>query len=512
MKKNLFYLFALICSMSLFTACSDDDDPDYSKVIEGQIAGTYKGTLNVDVLGTTTTTPQNVTVEQAGATAVNLIIKNFSFSGLSLGDITLPNCELTQEGTKYTCERSETITLATPVGTVPVQTGIVLENGTVTVSLDITWTSGSTEVPVTVKYDGERLKGDESGEAKILDFSFDKNVAAVDSLVTGVTIDEATKSISITVVDTIKTEHLKALVPTIQVSAGATLSPASGVAADFTAPVKYTVVAENGTAVEYTASVVGNKYDFENWVAGVEGQAENMTFYEPSGWSSSNTGAHFLKAFGLADSYVVRDTVDAHSGSKAALVQSIDTKGRDLWLAKAPKVTTGSLFLGKFITDVSSTLNSTKFGIPYVQKPVALKGWYKYTPGEEYYIVNEEPYADHCHEAVLDETKVDEFAISVVLYETEEYDLTDWSDCLTGVADAENNIYTSSRIAAIAQLTGGEQTEWTSFELNLEWKKTYDASKKYRMTIACSSSKDGDKFWGAPGSTLTVDDFELVTE
>ncbi len=26
MKKNLFYLFALICSMSLFTACSDDDE------------------------------------------------------------------------------------------------------------------------------------------------------------------------------------------------------------------------------------------------------------------------------------------------------------------------------------------------------------------------------------------------------------------------------------------------------------------------------------------------------
>ena len=26
MKKNLFYLFALICSMGLFTACSDDDD------------------------------------------------------------------------------------------------------------------------------------------------------------------------------------------------------------------------------------------------------------------------------------------------------------------------------------------------------------------------------------------------------------------------------------------------------------------------------------------------------
>ena len=34
MKKNLFYLFALICSMSLFTSCSNDDDPDYTQVIE----------------------------------------------------------------------------------------------------------------------------------------------------------------------------------------------------------------------------------------------------------------------------------------------------------------------------------------------------------------------------------------------------------------------------------------------------------------------------------------------
>lgn len=48
MKKNLFYLFALICSMSLFTACSDDDEaPDYSKVIESEMAGNYKGTLTV---------------------------------------------------------------------------------------------------------------------------------------------------------------------------------------------------------------------------------------------------------------------------------------------------------------------------------------------------------------------------------------------------------------------------------------------------------------------------------
>lgn len=142
-----------------------------------------------------------------------------------------------------------------------------------------------------------------------------------------------------------------------------------------------------------------------------------------------------------------------------------------------------------------------------------LKGWYKYTPGETYYIVTKEPYDQNCHNAWKeDNSKTDEFAISIVLYETEEYDTENWSDCLTGVADAENNIYKSSRIAAIGQITGGAQADWKSFELPLEWKKEYSADKKYRMTIACSSSKDGDKFWGAPGSTLIVDDFELIYE
>ena len=30
MKKNLLYLWALICSVALFTACSSDDDNDIS--------------------------------------------------------------------------------------------------------------------------------------------------------------------------------------------------------------------------------------------------------------------------------------------------------------------------------------------------------------------------------------------------------------------------------------------------------------------------------------------------
>ena len=34
MKKNLFYLFALICSMSVFTACKDDEEPEVPPTID----------------------------------------------------------------------------------------------------------------------------------------------------------------------------------------------------------------------------------------------------------------------------------------------------------------------------------------------------------------------------------------------------------------------------------------------------------------------------------------------
>lgn len=39
---------------------------------------------------------------------------------------------------------------------------------------------------------------------------------------------------------------------------------------------------------------------------------------------------------------------------------------------------------------------------------------------------------------------------------------------------------------------------------------SFDAEQKYRFAIVCSSSKDGDKFWGAPGSKLWVDDIEVI--
>lgn len=64
-------------------------------------------------------------------------------------------------------------------------------------------------------------------------------------------IHEMTKTVALIVPENTDITHLA---PTIEVSEGATVEPASGVAQDFTNPVEYTVTAMNGTTVVYTVT------------------------------------------------------------------------------------------------------------------------------------------------------------------------------------------------------------------------------------------------------------------
>ena len=75
------------------------------------------------------------------------------------------------------------------------------------------------------------------------------------------------------------------------------------------------------------------------------------------------------------------------------------------------------------------------------------------------------------------------------------------------------NLLTSPKIVAVASVKdAGERSSYTEFNVNFEYKdgKSWDASKKYKLAVVCSSSKDGDKFSGAPGSVLYIDNLEVV--
>ena len=97
----------------------------------------------------------------------------------------------------------------------------------------------------TAQYMVEAVVHDADNEKSILSFRFD-------ALEADGAIDEIARRISFVLpAETDVTQ----LVPTIVVSEGATVSPASGEAQDFSTPVTYTVTALNGTTADYIVSV-----------------------------------------------------------------------------------------------------------------------------------------------------------------------------------------------------------------------------------------------------------------
>lgn len=486
--------------MPLFTSCSDDDeDAPVVVPVEEEIAGNYKGTLNVTVDAINMPSViQRVSVTEAGENSINLSITNFSFSGIQIGDIDLVNCALTENAGRY--EFAGTTSVNASILTASVEATGYFSNGSLHLDLDIDATLGGMQQAVKVTYDGTRLKGTESSEANILSFTFDTSVEANAGVISQPVIDETNAAITFRVEEG---SSVTALVPTIEVSAGATVTPGSGTSVSFAnGSATFTVVAEDGTTKVYTASCeMGSLvvYSFETWATPEDAMYPEVV--NPVGWATCNDAVALIKNLGFlggityTGEYPVRETADAHSGAKAAVLESVDTTGGEIFGQVIPKVTAGSMFLGIFnaMAAMADPMATTQFGIIYDKKPVKVSGYYKYTPGTDFYNANGELQAD----------KKDACAMSAVLYEVENEEET-----LDG-----SNIYTSDKIVASAMFTTGETVaEYTPFELNLEYVKAYDASKMYKFAVIFSASADGAAYNAAVGSTLCIDDVMIENE
>lgn len=510
MKKNLFYLFALICSMSLFTACSDDDDaPDYSKVIESEIAGNYKGSLTVTVEGTTMPSePQKIKIEKASPSAINLSLADFSFMGIAIGDVELKNCALSQNGDTYTFTGTQELKVDALSCTINAKGTVT--NGAVKVDMDIDATVGGLKQSVKVVYEGTRLTGSESSEAKIKTFSFDMSneanaivieqpVINDDNTIT-FRVDEAAVEADANV--------LKTLVPTFIVSDKATASVESGKAMNLSQDVTITVTAEDGTIAEYIVKAPTKnslmKFTFDEWG---ELQSNFGPYPAPSPTdllATSNVGAAMLHSFGQLTDWPALEEAQGVVGSAIKLV-TLDTRETAAALMGAG-ITSGSLFTGRFVFgDGASTIEYTKFGVLYSEKPLYFKGFYKYTSGHPFIETQKNDNGFPQYE-FLETDAVDECGIQAVLYKV---------DSETETLDGTNIDSEDERIVARARLEDGTaKADWTAFNLEFKWKDgvTYDATKTYKLAIVCSSSKDGANFNGAANSTLIVDELEIIGE
>lgn len=504
MKKNLLFLFALICSMSLFTACSDDDE---SLPIDEELAGAYKGGLDITVDGAPLAkdVPQKIYISKAGTNQIKLELKEFSFMGIALGTIEISNSELVKKGDEYTFTGSQPLKLnvvgdcsATVVGT--------MNGKTINVNIDVN--VPALKQTVKVNFTGNKLAGTENAEAKITAFTFDNELVVEQPV-----LDEAKGTITFKVGDTATDAELAALVPTITISDKAVVSPVTGVAQDFSAgkSVTYTVVAEDGTVKTYIVSMAGSlnvlRFSFEEWenVDRVElGEGVGFNGYikpKPTKiLATSSEGAAMLGLYGITDMPVFK-TDDKKDGDYAIRLVTVDTSLKAN--AIVPALTAGSLFTGIFdidgLGDTFDKLNCTLFGISYDKKPLRFKGWYKYTPGVKFI-----DGSDYAH--IVDvPNKKDECSIAAILYKVDADD-----EVLTG-----HDINTSPKRVAVAVLADGTaKTDYTGFDLPFTFLegKSYEAGAKYKLAIVCSSSKEGDAFKGAGGSTLILDELEVIGE
>lgn len=96
----------------------------------------------------------------------------------------------------------------------------------------------------TAEYRVEAVIHDADNEKSLLSFVIDGREGL---------INEVAKTVQVYMPEGTDVTHL---VPIIEVSEGATVSPASGESQDFTSPVAYTVTAPNGTTAIYTVTVI----------------------------------------------------------------------------------------------------------------------------------------------------------------------------------------------------------------------------------------------------------------
>lgn len=164
MKKRLFYLFALICSMGLFTACSDDEtetkeEMTLEQVITTELAGTYDGTLGIIVNGLSLGSMEQSIILSKSSSADNslkLELKNFEFILPTPFDITVDPCAVTESNGTYTFAGSQEVAVGM-LGNLPVKVSGTIkgDNITIDITVDATALLGQT---VNVSFEGTQTK------------------------------------------------------------------------------------------------------------------------------------------------------------------------------------------------------------------------------------------------------------------------------------------------------------------------------------------------------------------
>lgn len=309
--------------------------------------------------------------------------------------------------------------------------------------------------------------------------------------------------------------NLTALAPRMQLTPGATMEPASGTVRDFSkGPLTYVVTSEDGqwhrtynVSFVPTMVTVPDTVHFSFEHSELEEKLKKYyVWYESAEdggkeypWASGNAGFNLSMSSAAALNYPTYPQEQGYKGACAALT----TRSTGLFGVLANKrLAAGSLFLGTFdVTQaLKNTLHATRFGVPFARTPLVLKGYYNYQPGEKYQDVN----------GNIVSTMEDKGAIYAVLYRNHD-------DAGNAVVLYGDDVKTSQQIVAIADMGDISRTNgWQPFRAEFLYRSEINpellANQGYSLALVFSSSKEGDHYEGAIGSTLLVDEVEIICQ
>ncbi len=296
--------------------------------------------------------------------------------------------------------------------------------------------------------------------------------------------------------------------PTIEVSKGATIVPASGAGVRFERSTldtceyqaHYTITSENKQSVKrYTVTLIppirNYQFGFDRWdTITVTSTGARYSLPSDTKWATGNIGAANFVSSTDPSAFPTSATPIAKKGL-AARLRTI--KGAPMFGAP---IAAGNLFWGIFnmSNPLGDKLTFTRFGQPFDQKPKKISGYYHYTAGPKFTDKNDKEVVG----------RVDSCFIYAIFYETDEEGTT-----LDG-----HNIQTSDRIVAKAlgqqYCTPTPGSDYQPFNIDFVYDPAREAdidfvNKLYKLAIVFTSSKGGGTFEGAAGSTLLVDEVAL---
>ncbi len=201
-------------------------------------------------------------------------------------------------------------------------------------------------------------------------------------------------------------------------------------------------------------------------------------------WDSANPGTANLAIGSTVPTYPNSNVAVSGEGKQAAKLETKTAFG---------VLASGNIYTGKFVK-VDGLGAQLDWGVPFSSRPIALRGYYKYTPKN----INKvkDPYKNL-------NGKPDYFQIAVMV--------TDWAKPFRINTNSGTfvNYDTDPGIIAFGMIDGNTKNDtYVEFTIPLEY-RSLTRIPKY-VVIVGAASKYGDYFTGGVGSTLELDEFEFV--